>query len=62
MASTDKKIRMTIVLANPEYFSFHSKVESICANHTRIVRALIRGWTTGAIVIEDGKASSRRKA
>ena len=61
MASTSAKIRMTIVLDNADYFAFHSKVESICANHTKIVRKLIRGWTSGTLSI-DGEIPRRRKA
>lgn len=44
MASTDKKIRMTIVLENALYFAFHSKAQDIGATHNGIVRKLIRSW------------------
>jgi len=47
MASTDKKIRMTVVLNNLDYHAFHQKVEGMYANHTKIVRELIRMWVTG---------------
>ena len=44
MASTDKKIRMTIVLENALYFAFHSKTQEEGATHNGIVRKLIRHW------------------
>jgi len=47
MAAKDSKIRMTIVLDNSDYFAFHKKVEAMYANHTKIVRYLIREWISG---------------
>lgn len=48
MASTSDKIRMTIVLDNALYFSFHEKVEGIGATHNGIIRKLIRSWLSSS--------------
>lgn len=50
MSSAAKKIRMTIVLDNADYFAFHKKVEELHANHTKVVRHLIREWIISACV------------
>lgn len=59
MASTDRKIRMTIVLENALYFSFHEKAQEIGATHNGIVRKLIRSWTSGLCPCKDER---RRKS
>jgi len=47
MASTDKKIRMTIVLENALYRLFHAKACEVGATHNGVIRLLIQKYLDG---------------
>lgn len=47
MASTDKKIRMTIVLERALYQLFHTKTHDAGATHNGIIRTLVQRYVNG---------------